>query len=159
MEVICTRGITLLCSSLRRLVGISSVRMTASPSLVAPMNSSRLGWRILAAIVISRVNCRLVIFWNNHIIQKFCSHSETTEIGNLHFSPASSAQHLLSQLHLLSPHHPVGLLLPPLSDTHDWQLEMRTWQQWPLLWWCHYDITDLLSELSDLLLWLLCPSL
>ena len=25
----------------------------------------------------------------------------------------------LQSAHLLSPHHPVGLLLPPLSDTHD----------------------------------------
>ena len=30
----------------------------ACPSLVAPINSRRCGWRSLAAIVISRTNCR-----------------------------------------------------------------------------------------------------
>ena len=60
-----------------------------------------------------------IVIREYHIKEEFCSHSETTKCGDLYLSPASSAQHLFCQLHLLSPHHPVGLLLPPLSDTHD----------------------------------------
>ena len=78
MEVICTRGITLLCSCGRHKL------CEYTPSLVAPMNSSM----ALGSDVISRQNrnmsAEVIVFWNNHTQhcksmimkrQQFCSHS------------------------------------------------------------------------------------
>ena len=51
----CVRG-TLSLNALRNDVSINSVSITGSPSIVAPMNWTRFGWRKLAAIDISRIN-------------------------------------------------------------------------------------------------------
>ena len=64
MDITCGFAMGLFWSSFLRLVGISSVTIIGLPTLVAPMNWSRLGWRTREAMSISLENSP---WWNSEI--------------------------------------------------------------------------------------------